>query len=127
MIDDHDFKLDNNKDQIKFLLSVNDDTFLTTNYSTTWLKMATMMSYGSLNKSHRTAHHGPLSVKHTDYKGSTFNILIELGEWKTTIMEPLQIIANDDPVTFAMYAKDNGLLDTPGWKQFKSLAKRATA
>jgi hypothetical protein len=44
----------------------------------------------------------------------------EIGE---TTMEPLQIIAKDDPVACAIYAKDNGLLDRTGWKQFKSIAK----
>jgi hypothetical protein len=47
-------------------------------------------------------------------------------EWENgdITMEPLQIIAKDDPVTCAIYAKDNGLMDTPGWKHFKSIAKR---
>jgi hypothetical protein len=38
--------------------------------------------------------------------------------------EPLSLIGKDDPFTFAVYAKDNGLLDTPGWKQFKRLAQQ---
>jgi len=42
--------------------------------------------------------------------------------------EPLSVIANDDPVTCALYAKDNNLLDTPGWKRFRRIAhKRNTA
>ena len=47
-------------------------------------------------------------------------------EWETgeVTSEPLQIIAADDPVTCAIYAKDNGLLDLPGWKKFKPIAKR---
>jgi hypothetical protein len=47
-------------------------------------------------------------------------------EWENgeTAMEPLQLVAKDNPVTCAVYAKDNGLLDTLGWKQFKSIAKR---
>jgi hypothetical protein len=32
-------------------------------------------------------------------------------------------IAADDPVTCAIYAKDNNLLDVPGWKHFKSIAR----
>jgi hypothetical protein len=31
-------------------------------------------------------------------------------------MVPLQIVAKDNPATCAVYAKDNGLLDTPGWR-----------
>jgi hypothetical protein len=33
-------------------------------------------------------------------------------------------IAADDPVTCAIYAKDDNLLDVPGWKRFKSIARR---
>ena len=38
--------------------------------------------------------------------------------------EPLRIMAVDGPVTSAKCAKDNDLLDTPGWKRFKPIAKR---
>jgi hypothetical protein len=33
-------------------------------------------------------------------------------------------IAANDPVTCAIYAKDNNLLDVPNWKRFKSIARR---
>ena len=70
-----------------------------------------------------TAHQGPLNTTDKDYKGSKNNVLVE---WETgeTTYEPLDIIAQDDPVTCATYAKENGLLNTPGWKRFKKLAKR---
>jgi hypothetical protein len=57
-----------------------------------------------------------------DYKGLTNNILVE---WETgeITYEPLDLIAQDDPVSCADYAKRNGLLDTPGWKRFKKLEK----
>jgi hypothetical protein len=47
-------------------------------------------------------------------------------EWENgeVTSEPLHVIANDDPVTCAIYAKENGLLDTDGWKRFKSIPKR---
>ena len=37
-------------------------------------------------------------------------------EWETGKMaeEPLSLIAADDPVTCAVYAKNNGLLNLPG-------------
>jgi hypothetical protein len=38
--------------------------------------------------------------------------------------EPLTIIAADDPVSCAIYARENGLLDKPGWKRFKHIAKQ---
>ena len=34
------------------------------------------------------------------------------------------MIGVDHPVSCALYAKENGLLDTPGWKRFRSIAKR---
>ena len=67
-------------------------------------------------------HQGPLRENHPDYKGSSYNVLVawETGE---QTYEPLDLIAKDDPVTCAIYAKDKALLDKPGWKHFKSIAK----
>jgi Reverse transcriptase (RNA-dependent DNA polymerase) len=45
----------------------------------------------------------------------------ENGEITT---EPLAVIAADDPVTCAIYAREHGLLDKSGWKRFKNIAKR---
>jgi hypothetical protein len=45
-----------------------------------------------------------------------------MGEWEIT-RELLKIIAADDTVTCAVYARENVLLDQPGWKRFKHLAK----
>ena len=47
-------------------------------------------------------------------------------EWENgeTTYEPLTNIVLDDPVTCAVYAKEKQLLDTPGWKCFKSIARR---
>jgi hypothetical protein len=68
-----------------------------------------------------TAHQGPLWTSGKDYKGSTYNILVE---WETgeTTYELLDLIAQDDPVTCADYAKHNNLLDTAGWKRFCFIA-----
>ena len=37
--------------------------------------------------------------------------------------EPLSIIAKDAPVACAIYARENNLLEVPGWRRFKSIAK----
>jgi hypothetical protein len=68
-------------------------------------------------------HQGPLISGDPAYKGSRYNVMVE---WETgeTTYEPLELIAKDDAVTCALYAKDNGLLNTPGWKRFQKLAKR---
>ena len=58
-----------------------------------------------------------------DYKGSRFNVSVN---WETgeSTYEPLHLVAADDPVSCAIYAKENNLLEEPGWKQFKRLARR---
>ena len=38
--------------------------------------------------------------------------------------EPLNVIAADDPVTCAIYARENNLLHLQGWKRFKGIARR---
>ena len=82
-----------------------------------------MNRYGAFVKS--LLHQGPLSRNDPRYKGSKYNVLVE---WETgeTTYEPLDIIAKDDPVTCAAYAKNNDLLNEPGWKRFKQMAKRKT-
>jgi hypothetical protein len=49
-----------------------------------------------------------------------------LIEWENgeITKEPLKIIAADDPVSCAIYVRENGLLDKPGWKRFKHIAKQ---
>ena len=47
-------------------------------------------------------------------------------EWENgeITSEPLSVIGADDPVTCAIYADENNLLDKPGWQRFRRLAKR---
>jgi hypothetical protein len=40
--------------------------------------------------------------------------------------EPLSLIAIDDSVSCAIYARDNNILHLPGWKKLKAIAKRET-
>jgi hypothetical protein len=60
-----------------------------------------------------SAHEGPLTEAEKSYNGSAYNVLVE---WETgeSTYEPLHIVAADDPVTCAIYAKENDLLDLPG-------------
>ena len=68
-------------------------------------------------------HQGPLLASDPDWKGSKYIVQVE---WETEeiIFEPLSIIAADDPVSFAAYAKENDLLALEGWCRFRSLAKK---
>jgi hypothetical protein len=68
------------------------------------------------------SHQGPITSNHPDYNGSMYNLLIEWENGETTV-EPLPVIAKNDPVTCTIYTKEHGLLDLPGRKQFKSIAK----
>ena len=68
------------------------------------------------------AHEGPLRPDDPSYMGSTYNVKV-LWSDGTTTYEPLSVIGADDPVTCAVYARKNGLLDKPGWKRFKRIAK----
>ena len=66
---------------------------------------------------------GPLLASDPDWKESKYNVQVE---WETgeITFEPLSIIAADDPVTSAAYAKENDLLALEGWHRFRSLAKK---
>ena len=68
-------------------------------------------------------HQDPLLVSDTDWKCSKYNVQVE---WQTgeITFEPLSIIAADDPVTCAAYAKESDLLAIEGWHTFRSLAKK---
>ena len=47
-------------------------------------------------------------------------------EWETgeIAFEPLSVVAADDPVTCAAYAKEHDLLAVEGWHRFRNLAKK---
>ena len=60
-------------------------------------------------------HQGPLKPKDPNYKGSTYNLKVLWDDGSET-WEPLSTMAKDDPVTCAVYGKDKGLLNKPGWK-----------
>ena len=71
-------------------------------------------------------HQGPLLASDQDWKGSKYNVQVE---WETgeITFEPLSIIAADDLVTCAAYAKENDFLALEGWHRFRSLAKKDKA
>jgi hypothetical protein len=67
-------------------------------------------------------HQGPLLRHDKDYNGSRFNVLVKWENGEITT-EPLLVIAADNPVTCAVYAREHDLLDVKGWKCFRNLAK----
>ena len=68
-------------------------------------------------------HPGPLKPTDPNWKGCKYNVLVDWNTGEKT-HEPLSVLAADDPVTCAMYAKENDLLHIDGWKGFRNLAKR---
>ena len=71
-----------------------------------------------------TYHCGPLKKSDPNYNGSlySYNVMVE---WETGEIteEPLSIIAQDDPVPCAAYAKEHNLLTLPKWNKLKRIAK----
>jgi hypothetical protein len=115
-IEDHERDLAYNSECIHFLCSVNDDQF------------KEIMSYNdplsSLEEDGEnivwkfkcmSAHQGPLMPKDKDWNGSAYNVMVEWENGEITT-EPILIIAADNPVSCAIYARDNNLLDVDGWK-----------
>ena len=68
-------------------------------------------------------HQGPLFASDPDWKRTKYNVQVEWEAGEITF-EPLSIIAADDPVTCAAYAKENDLLALEGWCRIRSLAKK---
>ena len=68
-------------------------------------------------------HEGPLKSGDPSYNGSKYNVMVDWEDGERTY-EPLDMIATDDPVTCAIYARDNKLLDLDGWKRFRRILKR---
>ena len=71
---------------------------------------------------HIMEHEGPLDKSSPSYQRSKYNVMIEWCNGEITT-DPLSIIAADDPVSCAIYARDNKLLNTDGWQCFKHIAK----
>ena len=71
-----------------------------------------------------TGHQGALDIDDPNYKGSLYNVMVEWETGKIT-EEPLSIIATDDPVTCAAYAKKHNLLNLllPCLRRFRNIAR----
>ena len=69
------------------------------------------------------SHEGQLKATDPVWKGSKWNAQID---WETgeSTYEPLSVIAADDPITCAAYAKEKNLYILDGWKRFRHLIKK---
>ncbi len=124
-VEDHDAKLHQKPERFKFCCSINDDQYeeiLSYNEILNYIEQQDDDGTRIWKFCRITAHEGPLKSSDPSYKGSKHNVMIEWENGEIT-SEPLTIIAADDPVTCAIYAKENGLLDLDGWKCFKGIAR----
>ena len=124
-ISDHERGLSEEPIGIKFRCTVNDEEFEEIVAYNELLDLISMdeTEEGLWKFKSISAHQGPLSQSHPAYNGSRYNVLVN---WETgeSTFEPLATIAADDPVTCAVYAKENGLLEEDDWKKFNKLARR---
>ena len=125
ILNDMDQDLMNSPDMIEFKATTDDGTYeevLTYNQIIGKLEK----SDGEDNEWHFksiTDHEGPIPTSSPKYKGSSWNVLVNWENGEST-WEPLAIIAKSDPVTVAIYGKENNLLQLPGWRKFNRLANR---
>ena len=125
LIEDHESKLQDNPTRIKYVCSVNNDAaeeVITYNQMLDYISREENDCEKVWKFKCITSHQGPLNPSHPDYKGSSYNVMIEWENGEITA-EPLSTIAADDPVTCAIYAKDNDLLNLPAWKRFRAIAR----
>ena len=124
LVDEHDEQLRQNPERIKYVCKIGntgDEEILTYNQIMEYLSRAddeVVWKYKAI-----VGHQGPLKKTDPNYKGSSYNVKIEWENGETTY-EALGVIAADDPVTCAIYAKEKGLLELDGWKKFARIAKR---
>ena len=124
-IDQHNDNFSADPTRLKFRCSINDDQF---EEILTYQEIMDHINHDSDDPVYWrfkkiSAHEGPLDHNSPSYQGSKYNVMVEWENGEITT-EPLSILAADDPVACALYARDNGLLNTEGWKRFKRIAKR---
>jgi hypothetical protein len=126
LVEDHQSKVRKSDHHHKFCISVNDDQY---EEVITYNELMDFIQKNEENDAivwrfrQIVGHQGPLLHSDPDYKGSKFNVMVEWENGETTT-DPLSVIATDDLVTCAIYAKEHDLLDTEGWKCFRNMAKR---
>jgi hypothetical protein len=124
-IEDHELEHEDDPERIKFLCSMNNDAFeAIVSYNEIVHFLEKDDAEDNVWKFQRiTSHEAPLKRGHHSWRGSSYNVMVEWEDGSVTT-EPLTIIAADDPVSCAIYAKEKGLLDHEGWKRFKPIARR---
>ena len=118
VLEDHETNVRLNPTRLKFRVSVNDEQY------EDMLTYAKVIDYIARDEESDVHWQFKRIISHNIPKGDTqYYVKIE---WETGEVtdEPLSKVAKDAPVECALYAQENNLLDTPGWKRFKRMANR---
>ena len=125
--DDHKKVLANEPDMVKLRIKVNDeeyDELMAYDDFKNFIDERFINDEGIWTYKKIISHKGPLCKDDLDYMGSKYNVLIKWETGKRS-WEATNILDMDDhKVDLTMYARDNNLLDLPGWRQYKRLANR---
>ena len=123
-VEDHEYSTQLGREHVKFKVSVGDKYEDIMTYDQVISKIEQELDGDVVWQFKRIiGHEGPLSKSDPNYKNSSYNVMVEWENGEIS-REPLSVIAADDPVTCAIYARDNNLLDLDGWKRFKRLASQ---
>ena len=123
-INEHEEGCHRTDDHIKFWCSINDDVY---EEILMYNKLVDFIQKNAENddivwKFQRIVEHqGPLKPNDPNYIGSCFNVRIKWENEEMTY-KPLDVIAADNPITCAIYMRENSFLDKLGWIRFWHLA-----
>jgi len=121
---DHEEKNQTDPEHVPFHCTVNDDQYediITYNELMDYIQKNAENDKTLWHFKRISGHQGPLHPGNPHYAGAKYNVQVE---WETgeVTYEPLDVITADNPITCAVYVRDNDILDQPGWKHFKKLA-----
>jgi hypothetical protein len=124
-VEDHQSKISKQSDIVKFVCSINNEQYEEiVSYNAIMAHIEKDKEDNTVWKFRRiTSHESSITCTHLHWNGSTYNVMVEWENGEIT-SEPLEIIAADDPVACAIYARKNELLEQPKWKIFRGIAKR---
>ena len=122
---DHESAKTQTSNHVKFWCSVNDDAYedlISYNEMMDYIQKNTENEQKLWRFKHIIGHQGPLKPSDHHYLGSCYNVQVEWENGEISY-EPLGVIAKDNFLSCAIYARDNDLLEVPGWKQFRCLTQ----
>jgi len=108
---DHEAQNQMDPEHVCFRCTINDDQYkdiITYNELMDYIQKNAENDKMLWHFKHISGHQGPLHLGDLHYAGAKYNVQVE---WETgeVTYEPLDIIAADDPITCAVYTRDNDI------------------